>query len=69
MKRSERIVYGQHVGENGEKLFEAAHQLGLEGIIGKKAKSPYPRGRTLDWVKVKTIHGRHVDEERAKWNE
>jgi ATP-dependent DNA ligase len=41
----------------------------LKGIIGKKAKSPYPRGRTLDWVKVKTIHGRHVDEERAKWNE
>jgi hypothetical protein len=41
----------------------------LEGVIGKKANSPYPRGRTPNWVKVKTKHGRHIDEERAKWNE
>jgi hypothetical protein len=57
------------VGERGEKLFQAANRLGLEGVIGKKAKSPYRRGRTLDWVKVKTAHGRNIDEERAKWNE
>src|SRR4051812_44799294 len=31
--RTERIVYCQHVGENGDKLFEAAGQLGLEGVI------------------------------------
>jgi ATP-dependent DNA ligase len=43
--------------------------LGLEGVIGKKANSPYLRGRTPNWVKVKTAHGRHIDEERAKWNE
>jgi bifunctional non-homologous end joining protein LigD len=67
--RAERIVYCQHVGENGEKLFEAADQLGLEGVIGKKADSPYLRGRTTNWIKVKTAHGRHIDEERAKWNE
>lgn len=47
----------------------AADQLGLERVIGKKANSPYRRGRTTDWVKVKTAHGRHIDEERAKWNE
>src|SRR3954463_11960857 len=34
--RTDRIVYTQHVGENGEKLFEAADKLGLEGIIGKR---------------------------------
>jgi len=60
----ERIVYTQHVGENGENLFQAADQLGLEGVIGKKANSPYPRGRTPNWVKVKTAHGRHIDEEQ-----
>jgi bifunctional non-homologous end joining protein LigD len=65
----ERIVYTQHVGENGEKLFEAADQLGLEGVIGKQADSVYRAGRTPNWVKVKTVHGRHIDEERAKWNE
>jgi ATP-dependent DNA ligase len=32
--RTERVVYCQHVGENGEKLFMAAEQLGLEGVIG-----------------------------------
>jgi bifunctional non-homologous end joining protein LigD len=69
LRRTERIVYCQHVGESGERLFQAAEQLGLEGVIGKKADSRYQRGRTPNWVKVKTAHGRHVDEERAKWNE
>ena len=69
LRATERIVYCQHVGESGDKLFQAADQLGLEGIIGKRADSPYLRGRTVNWVKVKTAHGRHMDEERAKWNE
>jgi bifunctional non-homologous end joining protein LigD len=69
LRRTERIVYCQHVGESGEKLFQAADQLGLEGVIGKKADSPYRAGRTSNWVKVKTAHGRHIDEERAKWME
>jgi hypothetical protein len=69
LKRTERIIYCQHVGETGEKLFQAADQLGLEGVIGKKADSPYRAGRTPNWVKVKTAHGRHIDEERATWNE
>src|SRR5687768_18623798 len=64
LQRTERIVYCQHVGESGEKLYQAAEQLGLEGVIGKKADSPYRAGRTPNWVKVKTSHGRHVDEER-----
>jgi bifunctional non-homologous end joining protein LigD len=46
LSRTERIVYCQHVGESGEKLFQAAEQLGLEGVIGKRADSPYIRGRT-----------------------
>ena len=66
LKTTERIVFCQHIGEGGEKLFQAADQLGLEGVIGKKADSAYPRGRTVLWVKVKTRHGRHIDEQRAK---
>lgn len=69
LQRTTRIVYCQHVGESGERLFQAAEQLGLEGVIGKKANSPYPRGRTSTWVKVKTAAGRAVDEERKKWKE
>src|SRR5688572_9598998 len=63
---TERIVYCQHVGEAGERLFQAADQLGLEGVIGNRADSPYRAGRTLNWVKVKTAHGRHVVRPRAR---
>jgi hypothetical protein len=38
-------------------------------VIGKKAKSNYRSGRTTHCVMVKTSQGRHIDEERAKWNE
>jgi ATP-dependent DNA ligase len=31
LRRTERIVYCQHVGESGEKLFRAAEQLGARG--------------------------------------
>jgi ATP-dependent DNA ligase len=40
MGETERIVYCQHVGESGERLIQAANQLGLEGVIGKKAIPP-----------------------------
>ena len=30
----------------------------------RKAGSPYRAGRTPNWVKVKTSHGRHIDDER-----
>lgn len=69
LKATTRICYCQHIGENGERLFAEADRLGLEGIIAKKADTPYPRGVTPNWIKVKTAHGRHIDEERAKWNE
>ncbi len=62
-----RIRYVDHV-EDGLGLFAAAEEAGLEGIVSKKAMSPYRRGRTGDWVKIKTTHGRHVGAERAKWN-
>lgn len=65
---SARIVYAQHVGENGERLYADVERLGLEGIVGKRADSPYRRGRTSDWVKVKTAHGRAIDAARSVWN-
>jgi len=39
---------------NGIEFFEAAKQLGLEGIIAKKADSMYSPGvRTNEWLKIK----------------
>jgi bifunctional non-homologous end joining protein LigD len=43
LEKTQRIVYCKHIGESGEKLFQAADQLGLEGVIGKKADSAYLR--------------------------
>jgi bifunctional non-homologous end joining protein LigD len=44
--------------EDGDALYEAARDAGLEGIIAKRASCPYREGkRSRDWLKVKT-HGR-----------
>ena len=38
-------------------------------MVAKRSDSPYKRGRSFDWIKIKTSVGRRIDEERAKWNE
>ena len=44
--------------DDGEALLSAAKVQGLEGVIAKRARSPYAQGRrTRDWLKIKT-HGR-----------
>jgi bifunctional non-homologous end joining protein LigD len=44
--------------EDGAALLRAAQEQGLEGIVAKRADSPYRQGkRTREWLKIKT-HGR-----------
>jgi bifunctional non-homologous end joining protein LigD len=44
--------------EDGEGLYDAAVERGLEGVMAKRAQSRYAEGkRTRDWLKIKT-HGR-----------
>jgi bifunctional non-homologous end joining protein LigD len=69
LKASVPICYVQHIGEDGVRLFQAASDLRVERIIAKRADSLYRRGRTADWVKIKTAAGMEIDAERAKWNE
>src|SRR5206468_8238781 len=38
---------------NGEALNEQVVKLGLEGIMAKKADSPYRSGRSGDWLKIR----------------
>ena len=40
-------------GEIGPDLFRAACEMGLEGMVSKRADRPYRAGRSKDWVKVK----------------
>jgi bifunctional non-homologous end joining protein LigD len=44
--------------DDGQSLYEAAVEQHLEGIVAKRADSPYRQGRrTREWLKIKT-HGR-----------
>jgi bifunctional non-homologous end joining protein LigD len=46
----------EHVEEEGEALYREAERLGLEGIVAKKAASPYKAGRSPAWLKVRSRH-------------
>jgi bifunctional non-homologous end joining protein LigD len=48
------IRYADHIEEHGEVFFEEARQHGVEGIVAKRADSPYVGGRrSRDWLKIK----------------
>lgn len=48
------IKSGYSVIAEGSDFFEAAKELGLEGIIAKRSDSPYyPGSRSKDWLKIK----------------
>ena len=45
--------YCEHVAEGGAAFFEAVGELGLEGVVAKRADSRYVGGRSRDWLKAK----------------
>jgi bifunctional non-homologous end joining protein LigD len=47
------IRFAAHRNEHGERLFREACRDGLEGLIAKRADSPYRSGRSRDWLKLK----------------
>ncbi len=47
------LRFADHVEERGEDLFREIRKLGLEGMIAKKAASPYRGGRSEDWLKIR----------------
>src|ERR1700720_3131193 len=51
---SERFRYADHQLEHGKELFALAEQNGLEGIVAKRADSPYVSDRSPHWVKLKS---------------
>jgi len=54
LDRRNAIVRLSEEFDDGGALYEAAREQGLEGIIAKRASSPYKPGqRTRDWLKVK----------------
>jgi bifunctional non-homologous end joining protein LigD len=47
------LRFTPHRNERGEELFRDACERGLEGVIAKRADSPYHSGRSRDWLKFK----------------
>jgi bifunctional non-homologous end joining protein LigD len=52
-KAPDRVRYVEHFETDPLQVMEAACRLGLEGIVSKKADSPYKAGRQGTWVKSK----------------
>ncbi|MBI4570650.1 MAG: DNA ligase D, partial [Chloroflexi bacterium] len=51
---SEGVRYLNHFPEEGEAAYQAARDLGLEGIVAKRRDSRYEPGRrTRSWLKIK----------------
>src|SRR5271165_4205970 len=49
----DNIVFSEAIAAEGALVFAKACELGLEGIVSKRAGSRYWSGRTRQWVKSK----------------
>jgi bifunctional non-homologous end joining protein LigD len=51
------LLFADHVDTEGERLFDAVREQGLEGIVAKRGDSRYQPGkRSPDWLKIKSWH-------------
>jgi bifunctional non-homologous end joining protein LigD len=56
LPKSDHIKYCDHVTAKGKAFFASVVELGLEGVMAKRADSTYASGeRTNDWLKVKNL--------------
>jgi hypothetical protein len=53
--RRSPIQFSDHVDCDGAKFFKAAADLGLEGIVSKRAASRYRSGPPRSWLKTKNM--------------
>jgi bifunctional non-homologous end joining protein LigD len=68
------IQFSDHVDCDGAKFFKAAADLGLEGIVSKRATSLYRGGRSKNWLKTKNmvesefvLLGTEIDDSGIPW--
>src|SRR6266550_1409997 len=53
LPRAGALRFSDHFETKGEALYEQVVQLGLEGIVAKKADSVYRGGRSANWLKIR----------------
>ena len=49
------IQFSDHLEGDGARFFKAAAELGLEGIVSKRAASRYCSGPSRSWLKTKNM--------------
>ncbi|MCA0016122.1 DNA ligase D [Mesorhizobium sp. B292B1B] len=49
------IQFSDHVEGSGQGLYDQATELGLEGVVSKRATATYQSGRTKSWTKCKAL--------------
>lgn len=54
------LVYTRHRNEAGEAAHADACERGMEGVIAKRADSPYRSSRSTDWLKMKCAQGQEL---------
>lgn len=52
---SSAIQFSDSIAGDGQVLYDHATELGLEGIVSKRADAPYIETRSKTWVKVKAL--------------
>ncbi len=55
MGANSAIQLSDHVEGDGQGLYDQASNLGLEGVVSKRANAIYQSGRTKSWTKVKAL--------------
>jgi bifunctional non-homologous end joining protein LigD len=55
-----RLRYTTYRRGDGETAFRSACRRGWEGVIAKRASSPYVATRSRDWLKLKCAHGQEL---------
>ena len=70
--KTSRICYSDHLIGDGAAMLRQVCEMGLEGIVAKRADKPYQSGRRGSWVKIKCIQtdefviGGYLDLDRRK---
>jgi bifunctional non-homologous end joining protein LigD len=47
------VRFADHIAERGEELFARVLEMGLEGVVAKRADAPYQGARSEDWLKIR----------------
>ncbi len=61
------LRYSSHVEQRGLEFFDLAREHELEGILAKRADSPYVSRRSDDWIKIKIVQ--EIDVVIGGWTE